>query len=367
MNTNETWISRLVRKRDALYSPVMVVETNDDRRIKEYLQFLVPNESALSNRKVLIYDTYAGLSQAGWEYNDEGGKVIELPTKTGDDLFGDALAEIQKILVAETKKGKKKGGLQTTVILKNILEKDNVKNQALNLFSSSDDIIGFGHTLVLFTPDKGLVNPQVLEKCQLITPPLSLPSERMTLLQAVMGPAMYDIELSQEDQDRMVIMTSGLDLNQTEGVFCETLMDYIVNGRRLDLTMVSQMKADQINKTGNLRVEADVRFGFERVGGYEPMKRFITESIIMPMQEPERAKAIGIEQPKGAIIFGPPGTGKTIFAKALAKELGLPFVTLDPENFMSSYVGESERNLRNSIQIIEAMAPVVVFIDESMN
>jgi hypothetical protein len=368
MKANENWIDRLERKSAALYSTVIVVQTNDDRRIKEYVQHLVPNEASLSEKKVVIYDSYNGLTKV--KYDSDRG-VTEVPeTGDEDDMFGsNAMKQIRNILDAETAKGKtgSKRGLPVTVVLKNMLAKEDVKNQALNLFSTADDIMGFGHRLVLFTPDKGLVNPQVLEKCQLIEPPLSLPSERRVILEGLISEDMFNLKFSQQEQDQMVNLTGGLDLNQTEGVLCETLRDYMMNGRNLDLGTVSQMKADQINKSSALRVKANVKLGFERVGGYPSLKQFIYESIILPMKEPERARALGIEQPKGAIIFGPPGTGKTIFAEALAKELGLPFVTLDPENFMSSYVGESERNLSGAIKVIEAMAPVVVFIDESMN
>ena len=372
MNKDETWIDRLERKRDALYSTVIIVQTNDDKRIKEYLEHLVPNEEAINSKLVMIFDSYGGLFRAAWDAGTKenpGKGVIEVPDKSdSDDVFGDAMKTIRKIMDAETKKGwDKKGepkGFVVTVILKNMLSKDDIKNAALNLLSTADDVMGYGHTLVLFTPDKGLINPQVLEKCQLIEPPLSLPAERMDLLQGLID--LWELKsLDQAAKDRMVALTGGLDLNQSEGVFCETLKDYMLT-KELDLTTVSQMKADQINKSSVLRVKANVKLGFERVGGYAPLKEFIRESIIMPLKEPERARALGIEQPKGAIIFGPPGTGKTIFAEALAKELSYPFVTLDPENFMSSYVGESERNLRTSIQVIEEMAPVVVFIDESV-
>jgi SpoVK/Ycf46/Vps4 family AAA+-type ATPase len=189
----------------------------------------------------------------------------------------------------------------------------------------------------------------------------------MDILVKLMDPSYLNIKLDEATMDRLVALTAGLDLNQTEAVFCETFTDYAKNGKKnLDLTTVSETKADQINKSAVLRVKANVKYGFERVGGYAQVKRFITEAIIMPMKEPERARALGIEQPKGAIFFGPPGTGKTVIVEGIAKELGLPFVTLDPENFMSSFVGESERNLRSAIQVIEEMAPVVVFIDESM-
>jgi len=351
MKSNETWIDRLERKRDAFYSAVMIVVTNDDKRIKEYIKHLDP-----SDKRVFVYDTYSGLT--------ERKKDARMDTRTDvpvgkDDMFADPMASIRKALFDMEKRGD--SVVDVTVVIKNILAKEDVVNKALNMFSTNDELLAMNRTLVLFTPDKTLVNPQVLEKCQLIEPPLSLPSERRALLEGLL--ASFKLTLDQDIKDRFVLLTGGLDLNQTEGVLCETLNDYFQT-KVIDLSLVADVKSDQINKSSVLRVKSNVKLGFERVGGYEAVKQFIRESIVLPLKEPERAKRIGIEQPKGAIIFGPPGTGKTIIAEALAKELTYPFVTLDPENFMSSYVGESERNLRSAIQVIEGMAPVIVFIDE---
>lgn len=367
MNKNLTWIDELKVKRESLYSTVLFVLTNDDKRIKEYIERLVPDKKALERKIVVVYDTYGGLSRVG---RDSENRITLVPeTDDGGDVFGaDAMKSIQKIMDAESKKGptlkwSEPKGRSVFVVLKNMLSKEDVKNSALNLLATDESVMGMGHTIVLFTPDKSLVNSMVLDKCQLIEPPLSLPDERRDILESL--DKNFGTNLGQDTKDRLVALTAGLDLNQTEGVLCETLGGYKTT-KVLDLNVVSDMKASQINKSSVLRVKGNVRNGFERVGGYSEVKRFITETIIMPMKEPDRARALGIEQPKGAIFFGPPGTGKTILVESLAKELGLPFVTLDPENFMSAFVGESEKNLRNSIQIIEAMAPVVVFIDESM-
>jgi transitional endoplasmic reticulum ATPase len=132
----------------------------------------------------------------------------------------------------------------------------------------------------------------------------------------------------------------------------------------LDTSVVSKAKADIINKSPALQIKKDLAFGFERIGGYDALKDHIRKTIIMPLKDPERARSLGMDLPRGMILFGPGGTGKTVITKAIAKEIGMPFVTLNPENFMTSLVGESEKNLRNAFRLMREMSPIICFLDE---
>jgi SpoVK/Ycf46/Vps4 family AAA+-type ATPase len=79
--------------------------------------------------------------------------------------------------------------------------------------------------------------------------------------------------------------------------------------------------------------------------------------------EPE-ATRFGLEPPRGVLLTGVPGCGKSLVAKSLARSWGLPLVLLDPARLFGPYVGESERRLHASLRTVEAMAPVVLWIDE---
>ncbi len=85
-------------------------------------------------------------------------------------------------------------------------------------------------------------------------------------------------------------------------------------------------------------------------------KRFLTD--------PEVAAKFGLTFPKGVLLLGVQGCGKSLCAKAVAREWGLPLFKLDPTNLYSKYAGESEKNFRQAMRIAEAMAPVVLWIDE---
>lgn len=334
-----SWLDVLAERRKALYSTVVVVETNDERRVKQFL-----NDLTAKQKKVLIWDTYAGLTMR------EEGK--DRPYADNDDFMSNPASIVGKYLASESK---------GTVVIKNILAQTDLPMKAINLWSTSDEIYASDATLVIFVPDKSLIDIRVLDKCILIQPPLSLPDERYSLLDFLLTE--LKMTLDRNEIDSLVQLTGGLDLNQVEAVFAETLLEF---GRTnvLNTALVGKAKADSINKSSILKVKMNSDRGFESIGGYEGLKTFIKNKIILPIREPARASALGVEQPRGFIMFGPGGTGKTVFAKALAKELAYPFVTLSPENFMSSYVGESERNLSKAIRIIEDMSPCIVFIDE---
>ena len=80
--------------------------------------------------------------------------------------------------------------------------------------------------------------------------------------------------------------------------------------------------------------------------------------------EPGRAARYGLEFPKGMLLLGVPGCGKSLSAKAVASEWGLPLLKLDPSNLYNKYIGESERNFKRAMAAAERMAPVVLWIDE---
>ena len=97
------------------------------------------------------------------------------------------------------------------------------------------------------------------------------------------------------------------------------------------------------------------------VGGMNRLKDWVEERTSCYTQE---AKDFGIESPKGAVVVGVPGTGKSLVAKAIASTMGIPLVRFSVERVFSKYVGDSENRVRSALQMVEAMAPCVLFIDE---
>ncbi len=103
---------------------------------------------------------------------------------------------------------------------------------------------------------------------------------------------------------------------------------------------------------------------YEDLGGIKPAITKIREIIELPLKHPELFNRLGIDAPKGVLLHGPPGTGKTMLAKAVANESDAYFITINGPEIMSKYYGESEHKLREAFDEAEKNTPAIIFIDE---
>src|SRR3989338_7708319 len=103
---------------------------------------------------------------------------------------------------------------------------------------------------------------------------------------------------------------------------------------------------------------------YEDLGGLHEEVKKVREMIELPLKHPELFERLGIEPPKGILLHGPPGSGKTLLAKAVANESGAKFFVINGPEVMSKFYGESEENLRKIFEQAEKNAPSIVFIDE---
>lgn len=107
---------------------------------------------------------------------------------------------------------------------------------------------------------------------------------------------------------------------------------------------------------------ADVKWS--DIGGLDDVKRLLKESIEWPAQYPDLFKKAGVVPPKGILLYGPPGVGKTLFAKAVATESGANFISIKGPALMSRWVGETERAVRDLFHKAKLASPCIVFLDE---
>jgi transitional endoplasmic reticulum ATPase len=104
--------------------------------------------------------------------------------------------------------------------------------------------------------------------------------------------------------------------------------------------------------------------GYEDIGGCRRQLGQIREMVELPLRHPQLFKAIGIKPPKGILMYGPPGSGKTLIARAVANETGAFFWLINGPEIMSKMSGEAEANLRKAFAECEKNAPAILFIDE---
>ncbi len=103
---------------------------------------------------------------------------------------------------------------------------------------------------------------------------------------------------------------------------------------------------------------------YEDVGGLKPVITKVREMIELPLKHPELFDRLGIDPPKGVLLHGPPGTGKTMLAKAVANESDAYFISINGPEIMSKYYGESEKALRDIFEEAEKNTPAIIFLDE---
>jgi transitional endoplasmic reticulum ATPase len=100
------------------------------------------------------------------------------------------------------------------------------------------------------------------------------------------------------------------------------------------------------------------------VGGLDEVKKGLTDNLIMAIKEPSKFTKMGIRPPKGALIYGPPGCGKTLLARAVATETGANMILVRGPEILSKWVGESEKAVREIFRKAKASSPCVVIFDE---
>jgi transitional endoplasmic reticulum ATPase len=100
------------------------------------------------------------------------------------------------------------------------------------------------------------------------------------------------------------------------------------------------------------------------IGGLEEVKQQLRESVEWPIKQPESFKKMGIQPPRGVLLYGPPGCGKTLLARAVATESEANFISIKGPEIFSKWVGESEKAIREVFRKARTAAPAVIFFDE---
>ena len=171
------------------------------------------------------------------------------------------------------------------------------------------------------------------------------------------------IALQKEEREELLKAALGLTFSEVNNVFSKV----IVKDGKLDAQDISGILDEkrQLTKKGGIleyiNVEENVKEGLNSVGGLNSLKQWFKERSLGFSEE---ARKFPLKAPKGVLLTGVPGCGKSMCAKALAKDWKKPLLKFDVGSVFGKYVGESEFNIRKAIKIAEAIAPCILWIDE---
>jgi ATP-dependent 26S proteasome regulatory subunit len=221
-------------------------------------------------------------------------------------------------------------------------------------------------SVILITPDQPL--PESVGQVMSIRfdpPGLGELRESLTgILDSVKGDFDNGIKIDEEEMDKVCYVGAGMSKQQFEAYASLSVVEAGRAGKKTLKTEdvvagVNQGKIDVVNSSDILELypPADI----DNIGGMENLKEWIRKRARCYGDD---AKEFGVEAPKGMVFVGPPGTGKSLCAKAVSAVLGVPLVRLDFGRVFNSLVGASEQRIRGALRMVESMSPCVLFCDE---
>lgn len=319
----------------ALYPIIYIVSYEEKRIINTIDKIRLDPDSGLKY-KICIWSQDLGLM------DDEGRKNVE--------QLSDTIAILKHIRDTERKE-------KTVYILK-----DYDQHMEDELIQRHLRTIGEGGNIrchiIILSPILNL--PTRLEKSiQIIEWDLPDKEERNNII-SFDKKARNEKILSLEEREKVNKAMAGL--TETEAVNCIAKQAAIDKSKVVTVELLNREKLQIIKKNPVLEIyipRSDDNF--DSIGGWDRAKGYITK---VRKVYSEKARAFGIESPKGVLLFGIPGCGKSKFAKCIGYELVFPVITMDIGRVFSSRVGDSETNMRQALKTIEAVAPCVVFLDE---
>jgi ATP-dependent 26S proteasome regulatory subunit len=350
------WINEVANQRKTLFSNLIIIETEDRKRIDELLK-VKPVLANYENRKErwLVLDSWEGLyKHTGTGDENISCKKIECGGDIREYGLRVAIKKVQKELETE----------DTVLVITNVFKTDDVLNNAIRGWSMSNQLTINSCTVFIFVDDKNVFPQEVWSHTRIVKPPRSTWKERERLIVFTQNQMKKHIAkdkyLDVKNVDNVVRLTAGLNLDQTES----SLIESIILKRHLDLSIISELKTKMLASDPVVSIMQRSPFGFEAIGGYNNLKQRLIDEIVLPLKHPDMVKYYDLKPPRGVILFGPPGTGKTVLIKSISRELNMSIIMLRPENVLGKYVGESEKNFKKAFEIADSLCPCILFIDE---
>jgi ATP-dependent 26S proteasome regulatory subunit len=257
--------------------------------------------------------------------------------------------------------------LEALIAIKDLKEKTLILLRDFHLFLQDPNPILIRQLKDVLQEAKTKSKTLIILGCRMVLPPelereltvieFALPGkeELSTVLNGIMESAGIN-EMETETREKVIDAACGLTTMEAENAFALS----VVQNKHVDPVIVAKEKAQAVKKNGLLEL-IETKETLDSIGGLDVLKEWL-----LKRRHAFGAKAIeyGLPTPKGLLILGIAGTGKSLTAKATAKVFGVPLLKLDAGRIFAGLVGQSESNLRAVIQTAEAIALCCLWIDE---
>lgn len=322
--------SEIIKYADAGY-PILYINSFEETKVDKVIR------EAMGGRK-------------GLEWNGAHG-YVDFDTKNVNDIPG--LADTLVYLSEDDELSRKFLAIKDAHLY---FDDPNVISALKNLALKISE--GLDATIVIVSPVTRI--PKELEKFITILE-VEYPTEAEIRRQIKAFADEQEVDISNALLEEMSIAFKGLTEFEIENILASALA-YDGAFTRQDLHLIFEQKRQMIIKSGILEM-IPVKEKPDDIGGLENLKAWLIRKAKV-FKSMNRAIEFGVNMPKGALIAGVPGCGKSLCAKVTAKMFEVPLLRLDMGKIMGKYVGESEENMRKAIALAEAISPCVLWIDE---
>lgn len=326
--------SKLIQYRDAGY-PIAFIESFEEDKVDKII-----SEIALSNRASVI-EWNGAVGACNFETKEPKGTRKLMLDEMLDILLKDDLN--RKIIVIKDM-NECLSDFQTVALLKQI---------ALKISSGIDCMI------IMISPT--LIIPKDLEKFITVLEQEYIDENDIKSIIEDFIKENQIQTVAEKLIEKLAIALKGLTEMEINNILSLAVSK---NGdiTQESLNFIFEQKQQNIKKSGILKM-IPLKESIDDIGGLENLKSWLRRKSKV-FNNISKAKKNGVDMPKGLLIAGVPGCGKSLFAKATASLFNVPLLQLDMGRLMGKYVGESESNMRKAIRLAEAISPCVLWIDE---
>ncbi|MCP4133340.1 MAG: AAA family ATPase [bacterium] len=334
MSENETRDTSTNKKIEYLIRaryPIIYLVSSEESRVEDSLQTIASNRT----KKILFWSITKGME------SEDGNAISDLrePIKALEYI---SEANINGIFVLRDFHPY----LNDPVVIRKLRDLNKI------LKSTMKNIILLSATLK--------IPPEIEKEVAVVDYKLPTREELNVILESVLRsvekPGDLDIFDDPRKREKILEAALGLTSEEAENVFARSL----VETRQFDIDIILSEKEQIIRKSGVLEFYKTSEH-IEDVGGLENLKGWLQKRTSAFTKE---ARDFGLPQPKGVLLTGIPGCGKSLTAKAISTMWQLPLLKLDVGKVFSSLVGSSEENVRNAIKTAESIAPSILWLDE---